>query len=157
MWHRFHVPCTHTDPGGHQCPHDATLSSASATCEFQTESQPTNFRTSSEMIVGLAEVSYSPAHNLSSYSIVANSGADGRLRDRRRLGPRERLHDQVHSPPPARNGRPSLDTRQRHGYDMRWMETTQTMDLLWFRLRKYANPLIFVMDLAAAAATKYGR
>ena len=25
------VPCTHTDPGGHQCPHDATLSSASAT------------------------------------------------------------------------------------------------------------------------------
>ena len=40
---------------------------------------------------------------------------------------------------------------------MRWMETTQTMDLLWFRLRKYANPLIFVMDLAAAAAAKYGR
>ena len=115
----------------------------------------TNFRTSSEMIVGLAEVSYSPAHNLSSYSIVANGGADGRLRDRRRLGPRERLHDQVHPPLSARHGRPSLDTRQRHGYDMRWMETTQTMDLLWFRLRKYANPLIFVMDLAAAA--KYGR
>ena len=63
------------------------------------------------MIVGLAEVSYSPAQSLATYSVVADGGADGRLRDRRRLGPRERLHDQVHPPLPARHGRPTLDTR----------------------------------------------